>query len=125
MPKTTDSIEKFILEFKLLDKMKLLIEIRSNMEIEIRKRQENMIKTGELKTITVLDKDDFVDCLIYCVVKGDICLQDLGVSLKYFIYIVGADCENILSKFRCDPYFADLEGVFDYLVEKRGNDENK
>lgn len=33
-----------------------------------------MIKTGEIKNITVLDKDDFVDCLIYCVVKGDICL---------------------------------------------------
>lgn len=49
MPKTTDCLEKFLLEFKLLDKMKLLIEMRSKMETEIRKRQEYLIEIGELK----------------------------------------------------------------------------
>lgn len=64
----------------------------------------------------MLDKDDFVDCLVYCVVKGDISLEDLGASIKYFYYILGADANYILSKFRCDPYLADLEAVYDFLV---------
>lgn len=67
-----------------------------------------MISTGELKEIKVLDKDDFVDCLVYCVVRGDISLEKLGVSIKYFHYLLGSDAQTVLSKFRCDPYLADL-----------------
>lgn len=44
------------------------------MEWEIKKRQEDLIKSGQLREIKVLDKDDFVDCLVYCVVRGDISL---------------------------------------------------
>lgn len=77
-----------------------------------------MIKNGELKEIKVLDKDDFVDCLIYCIVRGDISLEKLGLSIKYLYYVLGTDVHNILSKFRCDPYLADLEAVFDFLTMK-------
>lgn len=33
MPKTADSIEKFIIEHKVLEKIKLLLDIRQNMEM--------------------------------------------------------------------------------------------
>lgn len=62
------------MEHKILEKIKLLIDVRHHMEEEIRARQEYLIKTGTLKEIKVLDKDDFVDCLIYCVVRGDVSL---------------------------------------------------
>jgi hypothetical protein len=32
--------------------------------------------------------------------------------------VLGTDVHNILSKFRCDPYLADLEAVYDFLTMK-------
>ncbi len=65
-----------------------------------------------------MDKDDFVDCLIYCIVKSDISLEKLGLSIKFFYYMLAADAEIILSTFRCDPYLADLEAVYDFLSQE-------
>ena len=86
-----------------------------------------MIKTGKLKELKVLDKDDVVDCLIYCIVKGDVCLEKLGLSIKFFYYVLGTDTNIILSKFRCDSYLADLEAVYDFLVQdiRATNEEEK
>lgn len=40
----------------------------------------------------------------------------MALSIKYFYYILGADANNILSKFRCDAYLADLEVAYDFLL---------
>lgn len=96
--------------------MNLLIKIRESMESEIKKRQEKLIFEGQINGIKILDKDDFVDCLVYCVIRGNISLMKLGLSIKYFYYVLGPDASNLLSKFRCDPYLADLEAVFDFLT---------
>jgi len=60
-------------------------------------------------------------------VKGDISLENLGLSIKYFYYILGSDTNSVLSKFRCDPYLADLEVAYDFLIihhtKKKSNEE--
>lgn len=38
---------------------------------------------------------------------------------------MGVDTNTILSKFRCDSYLADLEAVFDFLVQEITAENNK
>lgn len=54
---------------------------------------------------------------MYAVVRGEIPLEELGASVKMFRYLLEEEeCSNILSKWGCDSYLADLESVFDFLV---------
>jgi hypothetical protein len=71
---------------------------------------------GVISKNRILDKDDFVDCLVYCAVKGDISLESLGISIKYFYHILGTEVNAVLSKFKSDPYLADLEATYNYLL---------
>lgn len=82
-------------------------------------RQSKLIERGELKRVKVLEKDDFIGCLIYCVAKGIISLRKLGVSLKYFNYIFDDNINSIMSAFNCGPCLTDLEAAFDYLSQWR------
>jgi hypothetical protein len=43
-------------------------------------------------------------------------LENLGVSIKYFYHILGSDANAVLSKFKSDPYLADLEAMYHYLL---------
>lgn len=118
LPETCDKIQKFISEYKLLDKIKILISVRETLEAEIQSHQQKMIDAGHLKNYKVLDKDDFISCLIYCVVTSDaIQFDGLGVSIKYLHSVLGVDFSTVLSKFACDSYLADLEAVFGYLLQ--------
>lgn len=58
-------------------------------------------------------------------VRGDISLEKLGLSIKFLYYILGPDTNTILSKFRCDSYLADFEAVFDFLVQDITAENNK
>lgn len=42
------------------------------MEDEIKINQEKMISAGKMKKFDLLDKDDFISYLIYCMVRGEI-----------------------------------------------------
>lgn len=79
-----------------------------------------MIEEGRLKQIKVLDKDDFIDCLVYCMFKGDISFSSLQATIKYFYYLFGDSVNVVLSKFRCDAYLADLEAASGFLEERSG-----
>lgn len=37
--------------------------------------------------------------------------------MKYFQYAFGTDLNEVLSKFECASYMADLDAVFDYLLQ--------
>ena len=71
----------------------------------------------------MLDKDDFIDCLVYCIVRGNISLIDLKASIKYFYFMFGVSTNIILPKFRCDAYLADLEAVNDFLENHQDNNK--
>ena len=86
------------------------------MEEEIMKWQKRLIEQKKLKEHKILDKDDFIGCLIYSVIKGEIPLDELGASVKMFRSLLDDECSNILSKWGCDSYLSDLESVYDYLV---------
>ena len=62
-----------------------------------------------------MDKDDFIGCFIYCVIRGEIDFERFGLSIKCFSFILGTDFSEILSKYGNDSYLADLEMAFDYL----------
>lgn len=49
----------------------------------------------------LLEVDDYLDCLVYCIVKNDISIENLGTSLKYLNAILGEDKQIVLSKFKC------------------------
>lgn len=49
----------------------------------------------------LLEVDDFLDCLVYCIVKAEISIEDFGISLKYLNAILGEDKQTVLSKFKC------------------------
>lgn len=53
------------------------------------KRQKELIKIGKLKNITILDKDDFIDCLVYAILKGGISLSSLAISLRLIHTLLG------------------------------------
>lgn len=58
--------------------------------------------------------------------RGEVSIEKLGLSIKMFYYLLGTDTSIILGKFRCDSYLADLEAVYDFLVQEfTKNDEDK
>lgn len=60
-----------------------------------------MIKKGVLNGIKLLDKDDLIDCLIYCVVKGSIDVAKLGCEIEYLSVIFEESLDEVLGKFKC------------------------
>jgi hypothetical protein len=58
------------------------------------------------------EKDDIIDCMIYCIVRGQ--LRGIGHSLQAMQVLVGKD-SGLLSKRGVDSYRADLAGAVEYL----------
>ncbi len=71
---------------------------------------------GKLKNFTILDKDDFIDCLVYAILKGGISLSSLGISIRLIYNLLGEDFDEVLSKLKIDMYFADLEAAYGFLI---------
>lgn len=94
--------------------MALLKKIRTTFLTEI--TESNKRLQAELgSTGSQFEKDDIIDCMIYCVVKGGI--NGLGRSLKALAVLLGKDSE-LLSKRGVDSYRADLQGAVQYLSEE-------
>lgn len=51
------------------------MEVRETLEIEIMRWQKNLISQKVISDYKILDKDDFIGCFIYCVIKGEIPLE--------------------------------------------------
>ena len=62
------------------------------------------------------EKDDILDCMIYCIIKGQI--GGIGKSLKALMGLLGKNNE-LLSKRGVDSYRADLQGAIQYLCEEQ------
>ncbi len=58
-----------------------------------------------------LEKDDILDCMIYCIVMGQ--AKNIELSLKSLTLLVGNS--DLLSRKGVDSYRADLEGAVQYL----------
>lgn len=48
-----------------------------------------MINRGVIKKYKLLDKDDFISCLIYIVIKAEIDCEELLLHTKYFRFLFG------------------------------------
>lgn len=86
--------------------MNLLAEIKENIDRWCLKENKSC---G-----LVLEKDDILSCIICILVTYK--LDDLGVALNYFKFILGKEIDNVLREFKVDCYLTDLEGVYEYLA---------
>jgi hypothetical protein len=68
----------------------------------------------KLGRVGQFEKDDILDCMIYCIVRGQ--LQEVRLSLQALQLLVGKN-SDLLSKKGVDSYRADLQGAVQYLCE--------
>lgn len=88
-------------------------KIRATFLTEITENSNRIKEKRQLSYVSQLEKDDILDCMIYCIVKGEI--YNIGHSLKSLVLLIGKD-GDLLSKRGVDSYRADLQGAVQYLV---------
>lgn len=59
------------------------------------------------------EKEDYLDCVIYCVVHYK--LYGLGEALAYLRFTLGKQIDAILSSWQTGSYYADLQAVYEHL----------
>jgi hypothetical protein len=115
LPQTTLLISELASEFRIHEKVALLKRIRSAFLGEITETSKKIQLELGIPFASHFEKDDIIDCMIYCIVKGGI--AGLGDSLKTMALLLGKDSE-LLSKKGVDSYRADLQGAVQYLTEE-------
>ena len=79
--------------------------------------QAKLVRENSLnKKYEVLEKDDYISALIYCVVKGR--LEDLRSSMVYMQTLLGENLQ-MLSKLQLNSFAIDLIAAVDFLCETR------
>lgn len=72
-------------------------------------------KNKSLKNVSQLEKDDILDCMIYCIIKGGVI--NIGSSLKATMMLIGPNSQ-LLSRKGVDSYRADLQSSVQYLAQR-------
>jgi len=93
----------------------LLKRIRSTFLGEITETSKRIQAELGISYVSHFEKDDIIDCMIYCIVRGGI--TGLAGSLKALNLLLGRESE-FLSKKGVDSYRADLQGAVQYLAEE-------
>jgi hypothetical protein len=115
LPLTTKLIAELAAEHRIHEKAGLLKKIRSAFLGEITESNRRIQAELGLGASSHFEKDDIIDCMIYCVMKGGV--VGLGSSLRALTLLLGKDSE-LLSKRGVDSYRADLQGAIQYLSEE-------
>lgn len=113
LKETTKYIHDLSQEHKIHEKITILKKIRATFLSEITENSNRIKEKLQLAHVSQLEKDDILDCMIYCIVKGGI--YNIGNSLKALVLLLGKD-GDLLSKRGVDSYRADLQGAVQYLV---------
>ena len=93
--------------------MALLKRIRTTFLGEISENSKRIQRELGISSVSQFEKDDIIDCMIYCIVRGEI--TGLAGSLKALNLLLGRESE-FLSKKGVDSYRADLQGAVQYLT---------
>jgi hypothetical protein len=88
-----------------------LKKIRATFLEEITENNLRITAKMEVNHFTHFEKDDVLDCLIYCIVKGEI--SGISQSLRALMSLLGES--DLLSNKGVDSYRADLQGAAQYL----------
>jgi hypothetical protein len=115
LPLTTTLICELAGEHRIHEKVALLKKIRSAFLGEISESSRRIQAELGLTTSSQFEKDDIIDCMIYCIVKGGV--AGLAGSLRAMALLLGKNSE-LLSKRGVDSYRADLQGAVQYLAEE-------
>lgn len=115
LPATTRLIAELASEHRIHEKVALLKRIRTAFLGEITESNRRIQVELGLTVSPQFEKDDIIDCMIYCIVKGGI--TGLACSLRAMALLLGKDSE-LLSKRGVDSYRADLQGAVQYLSEE-------
>ena len=116
LKETTECIKQFAREYRIHEKIALLKKIRSNFMAELTENSAKIATEKGLKHLSPLEKDDILDCMIYCIIRGEI--KDVGMSLKALMLLIGKN-SDLLSKKGVDSYRADLQGAIQYLCHRQ------
>lgn len=114
LKETTKYIHALAQEYKIHEKIAILKKIRANFLAEITESSNKIKERLQLTHVSQLEKDDILDCMIYCIVKGGI--YNIANRLKALVLLLGKD-SDLLSKRGVDSYRADLQGAVQYLAE--------
>lgn len=118
LPDTTRLIALFASEPKIHSQIQLLREIRTAFLREIEESRERLAKRRLREGGAVLEKDDIIGCMIYCVVRGQV--GELHLGVKVLGLLLGKESE-LLAKKGVDSFRADLESAVQYLCEEQMN----
>jgi hypothetical protein len=118
LPETTRLITLFASEPKIHTQMQLLRDIRAAFLKEIEESRERLARNPLREGGAVLEKDDIIGCMIYCVVRGQI--SELHLNVKILGLLLGKESE-LLAKKGVDSFRADLESAVQYLCEEQMN----
>jgi hypothetical protein len=113
---TTRCIDEFSKEYKIHEKISLLKKIRTTFMKELTDNSNRIATEKGLKHLSQLEKDDILDCMIYCIIKGQI--QNIGLSLQALMLLLGKN-SDLLSRKGVDSYRADLQGAIQYLCNEQ------
>ena len=91
----------------------MLKRIRTTFLGEISENSKRIQRELGISFVSHFEKDDIIDCMIYCIVRGEI--TGLAGSLKALNLLLGRESE-LLSKKGVDSYRADLQGAVQYLT---------
>lgn len=101
-------------ECRIHEKINILKKIRATFLSEITENFLKISKNKSLKNVSQLEKDDILDCMIYCIIKGGI--VTIGSSLKAMMMLIGPT-SHLLSRKGVDSYRADLQSAVQYLSQ--------
>ena len=72
LPETVKAMIQFSEEHTLACKIMRLKEIRQKFLKQLEESRQRIAKKQGHKEYTVLEKDDIIGCIIYCIVKGKV-----------------------------------------------------
>lgn len=115
LPRTTSALMDFAEESRVERKIELLRSVRECLIVEL---EANMLRELEKKEVTkypILEKDDIISSLVYCIVKGKI--RDIYFALHSLTLLLGRGKEGVLlPKKGVDSYRADIECAVEFLL---------
>lgn len=78
---------------------------------ELQSQQQELIKkSSQPSKPQVPDKDDFIDALIYCIIKGR--LEELKYAFYYFTILLGDEL-YMLNRMQLASYAIDIKAAID------------
>lgn len=114
LPHTTSAISRFADMTSLKSKIEALREMRKHFIAEITESRCRIAEKEAEDCPFTLEKDDIIDCMIYCVIKGQV--TNLARSLEALMALLGRD-SDLLGRKGVDSYRTDLESAVMYLSE--------